>query len=364
MTVFRILGDQVMTKAAFVDRLVSEPKGLDGLESAESADAHPLSSAFETPEGLEANPGVTQFVPIGLGKPLTILIRDVYTGKHPGKGFMSGGGKQMAIVTGLKDYSVFAASSRAVNFLEKNIKPRTRFKAPSTFNEGTNVVAYSPAVLTDSFHFTIEIAFDRFPDGLFDLISKGLSTAAGVPLLMPAQGYLLAASGLVKIGSNWADALVDGNASFSMTDTLDFNLPGSVPPVADFRVMCDFDASGMTYDPAKGLMTAPGKPYDGDEPYIVISLDGAARKNLESFAPTVATASVLKQFFNMRDGAEASIGAVLDGMKLVNDMKYRKEAESLKARAATALTPGEKADLQRRLEAVNKNILNEALRVS
>lgn len=79
-----------------------------------------------------------------------------------------GSGKQMAIVTGLKDYSVFAASSRAVNFLEKNIKPRTRFKAPSTFNDGTNVVAYSPAVLTDSFHFTVEMAFDRFPDGLFE----------------------------------------------------------------------------------------------------------------------------------------------------------------------------------------------------
>jgi hypothetical protein len=51
------------------------------------------------------------------------------------------------------------------------------------------------------------------------------------------------------------------------------------------------------------LKTAAGTLYDGDEPYVVISLDGAPRPNLEHFAPTVAAAGVLKQFFNMRNFA-------------------------------------------------------------
>ncbi len=358
MAVFRILGDQVLSKAQYLNQIST---ARSGLEAGETLAAHPLNAAFAAPGGLETTPAVSQFTPIGVGKPLTILIRRIYTGRHPGKGLL-GSAKQMAIVTGLKDYSVFAASSRAVNFLVKGVGKKTHFTAPPTFTDGTNVVAYSPAVLTDSFHFTVEMAFDRFPDGLFELISKGLSGAAGIPLLMPAQGYLLAASGLVKVGSDWADALIDGKAAFSMTDTLDFNLPGVAPPSADFRVMADFDATGMTYDPAKGLRTASGEIYDGDDPYIVVSLDGAERKNLASFAPTVATAAVLKQFFNMREGGEASINAVLEGMKLLNDMKHRGEAEAVK-KQLDAAAGAEKAELQKRLDALNKNIQSDALKI-
>lgn len=359
MPAYRILGDQLISNGEFISRLASR-RG--GLESADDFAQSKLRKAF-APAGLEASSSAaTQFVPIGLGRPLTILIREVYTGRFPVKGLFSGA-KPMAIVTGLKDYSVFAAASRAVNFLERNIAPRTRFRAPSTFADGTNVVAYSPAVLTDSFHFTVEMAFDNFDAELFDKISKGLTAAAGIPLLMPAAGYLLAASGLIKVGAEWADGLIDGNAAFSVTDSLDFNLPGTVPPSADFRVLCRFDAAGLRYDPSRGLLDTDGRVYDGDEPYVIVSLDGAERKNLEAFAPSLATAAVLKQFFNMRSGAELSVTALLDGMKLANDMKYRADAEALKRQIATAGTDAEREGLQARLESLNKNILNDVLRV-
>jgi hypothetical protein len=359
MAVYRILGDKLLSKADFASQL----SATGGLESTESAASHALAAAFESPAGLENNPAVTQFVPIGLGKPLTILIREIYTGRHPTKGFLGSSAKPMAVVTGLKDYSVYAASSRAVNFLQNDIRPKTRFKAPSTFNDGTNVVAYSPAVVTDSFHFTVEMAFDRFDGGLFEILSKGLSAAAGIPILMPAAGYLMAAGGLIKIGSELADGLIDGKAAFSVTDSLDFNMPGVAAPTADFRVMCNFDASGMRYDPARGLLNKDGTVYNGDEPYVVVSLDGAVRKNLESFAPTVAAAGVMKQFFNARNGAEVSMTALIEGMKLANDMKYRGEAEDLKKQLAAA-SAEDKAALQARLDALNKNILSDVLKVT
>ena len=103
------------------------------------------------PAELETRPAVTQFTPIGPNKPLTILIREVYTGDQPRT--LLGGKKPMAVVTGLKDYSAYAASSRAVNFLVADgVAPGARFKTQSTFDQGTNVVAYSPAVLADSLH--------------------------------------------------------------------------------------------------------------------------------------------------------------------------------------------------------------------
>jgi hypothetical protein len=360
MATYRIFGDEVLTKAEFAERRTAN--FTEGLEAGESLAGSPLEAAFATPDLLESQPGAAQFVEIGVGKPLTILIREVYTGRFPVKPFLGSSGKPMAVVTGLKDYSVFAAASRAVNFLMKDIHPHTRIKAPSTFTDGTNVVAYSPAVVTESFHFTVEMAFDRFDGGLFDALSKGLTAAAGIPLLLPAQGYLLAAGGLLKAGSDWADALIDGKASFSVTDTLDFDVPGSVPPKADFRVLCKFDARGMRYSSDDGLLQADGTPYKGDEPYVVVSLDGAPRKSLEAFAPTVATAGVLKQFFDMRDGTEASVTAVLDAFKLANDMKYREKAEAVQKQLAAA-APDDKAVIQAQLDALNKNILNDVLKV-
>jgi len=362
MSVYRIYGDKLLSKTEFAEAVAEtgnsalEPK--DFLTNVAADAAFGGTSALET----TPSPAATQFVPIGLGKPLTILIREIYTGRYPAKGFLGSSAKPMAVVTGLKDYSDYAATSRAVNFLLREVKPRTRFKAPPTFTDGTNVVAYSPAVLTDSFHFTVEIAFDKFDDGLFDVVSKGLATAAGIPVLMPAAGYLLAASGLVKIGANLADGLIDGKASFSVTDSFDFNLPGTPAPVADFRVLCHFDASGMTYDPVRGLLNPDGTVYNDDEPYVVISLDGAVRKNLESFAAAVATAGIMKQFFNMRDGAEVISTSLVDAMKLASDMKYRGQAEDLQKQIGSAVET-EKPPLQARLDALNKNILNEVLRV-
>ncbi|WDH32406.1 hypothetical protein [Pseudomonas chlororaphis] len=362
MSVYRIYGDKLLSKTAFAVAIAES--GNNALEAEDFLTNVAADTAYAATSGLEttASPAVTQFVPIGAGKPLTILIREIYTGRFPARGFLGSSSKPMAVVTGLKDYSAYAATSRAMNFLLKDVKPHTRFKAPSTFTDGTNVVAYSPAVVTDSFHFTIEIAFDKFDESFFEMVSKGLATAAGIPLLIPAAGYLLAASGVVKIGAGVADGLIDGEASFSVTDSFDFNLPGTVAPVADFRVLCHFDANGMTYDPVRGLLNPNGTVYQGDEPYAVISLDGAVRKNLESFSVAVATAGIMKQFFNMRDGAEVISTSLTDAVKLASDIKYRSQAVELQRQIILAVG-AEKNELQARLDAINKNILTETLRI-
>lgn len=352
MAVLRILGQEVVSKADFLAK--AQGRNPSGLEAALA------------PGGLEGEPapGVTQFQPIGPGKPLTILIREVYTGKHPKKAVFGGGGKQMLVTTALKDYATYAPSSRAVNFLEKDISPRKRLKAPMASSAGTNVVSYSPAVLSDQMHFTVEMAFDRFPDGLIDTISSAFGTAAEIPLLLPAREYLLGAGALIKLASSWAESLIDGRASFSITDSIDFNVPGTVPASADFRVLGSEEHIGLRYDPAAGLVSSSGKAYDGDEPYVIISLDGAERKSLQDFAPTLATAEQLKRFLTAKDGAEASIQAVLDGLKLANDLRFRAEALRLKEEIANEADAATKAKKQQRLSALVKNILTAELRPS
>ena len=355
MAVFQILGDTVLTKREYLERISeASPESTAGQES---VGRNPLGGDFATLSDVDEMPGAAQFEPIGPNKPLTILIRYVYTGRHP-----------RTLLRGqrptLKDYSMFAASSRAVNFLENSVGPNFNFRAPNAFQQGTNVVAYQPAVVVDSLTFTVEMAFDRFPDQLMNTIFSALTAAAGIPLLIPAAGYLLAASSLLKIGSEWADALTDGRAVFSATDSLDFNIPGALPPSADFRVMTHgWDASGLKYQPGKGLVTRSGTPYDGDEPYVVVSLDGAERISLNGFAPTVATAGMLKQFFNLRDGAESSIEAILGALRLANDMSYREQAKALKSAIDKEPAGQRKSSLEERLTALQKNILNEDLKL-
>ncbi len=351
MTSFRVLGDKVVTKSEYLDDLRTNPD---------------RPSAFEGQflEETVPPPQVTQFRPIGMGLPLTILIREVYTGKHPKKGVLGGGGKAMLVTSALKGYASYAPASRAVNFAEPSISPRKTMMAPSAANAGTNVVAYSPAVLTEQMFFTVEMAFDRYPEGLLNTVSSAFTGAANIPLLLPAREFLLAAGGLIKITNEWAEALIDGRAAFSMTDTIDFDVPGVAPTKADFRVFGSDAHRDLTYKPGVGLVSSTGTRYDGDEPYVVVSLDGAERKSLESFAPTLATAEQLKKFLNARDGTEASIEFLLEGIKLANDITYRKEAQELAEQLKTEPDGPAKEAKTKRLEAVKKNILSKELQLT
>jgi hypothetical protein len=69
--------------------------------------------------------------------------------------------------------------------MQPNIRQRANFKVASAFTEGTPIVAYSPAVLTDAMTISLEFAFDAFPEELFQQVSKAFGSLAGVPLLLP-----------------------------------------------------------------------------------------------------------------------------------------------------------------------------------
>src|SRR5262249_13547922 len=157
-------------------------------------------------------------------------------------------------------------------------------------------VTYSPAIVTDSLTVSFELAVASFPQELLKSISTGFSTLAGIPMLLPYAGYLLGANQLFKIVGNVGHALFDG-ITVSITDLINFDVPGTPPAVADLRVLANFNVSNFTYKDGLGLFDSSGTSYAGDDPYVVISLDGKARDNLKTFAPTVASAAVLQRFF-------------------------------------------------------------------
>lgn len=340
MAVYHIMGDELVT-----DRVArSRPSG--ALVASD-----------------EEGPILTQFEPIGIGKPLTIEIRHVYTGRFPKSGGLFGGDKDVALVSGVKDYSVFAASARALNLISRSVKARAHLRG-SAFEDGTPVVLYSPAVMADSLTLSIEFAIDRFPGEFVQQVGRSLKALAGVPLMMPFSGFLMGAGEVARIGSDLGDALFDGRPSFSITESINFDRPGSAVATADFRVLSHDPllAGRHRYKDGVGLVDASGAPYQGDEPYVVISLDGKTRPHLENFSATIASAAVLERFFSVKSGGTASIDTLMESIKLASDMRLRGQAEALK-RQIEALPAGRERDrLLAQRESVLKNIQSPELR--
>lgn len=363
MAVYRVVDEHILAEGAFRAHADAIATHLRARQEGN------LESALALPNGAALAPttsatGVPGFTPIGKGLPLTVLIRHVYTGRHPDRGFLSLGSGDVAVVSGVKDFDVFGASARALNFIARGASAKSHLGAPGALSEGTAVVAYSPAVLADSITLTVELAVAEFPQELVSSLSGAFNALAGLPILMPYSGYLLGAAQVLRLGGELGHALLDGPV-FSITDPLNFDLPGSSVASADFRVLAasTLRADRFQYRDGVGLVDRQGNAYGGEEPYVVVSLDGRKNAKLENFAPTVASAAVLSRFFQIKDGQQAAIDTFVEGMRLASDFKYRQRAQGLQAEIAAATGESEKQTLQDEFAAVIKNISTEALRL-
>lgn len=307
----------------------------------------------------------SEFTPIGINKPLTVQIRHVYTGRHPKKNVF-GKRKDMLITSAMKDVTVFNASARAVNFLRADVGANSNFNTPAATEQGTPLISYSPAVTTSSTILTIEVVFDQFPDELFGKVSSVLAGLAGIPAFLPAAGYLMAASSVAKVAGDLGHALFDGRPVLQWSETIDFDVPGTTDAEADFRILCDpgFDPGAFKFDPKRGLVDRQTNvPYRGDEPYVVLSLDGKKRDELAAFAPTAASAMLLQRFLDVQDGGEAVLDALTDAMKLYSDSRYRMQADTVAKRLEKAEKNSlEFADLNAKYHALIANIQTESMK--
>ncbi len=388
MSIFRIEGDRILSMSEFRASQRSSGRGAPravqrGVKGAPSETPNAQSAALLRHQGAliaevlgarsekkrralraVAPPSIAPFTPIGLGIPLTVLISHVYTGKYP-KTSLFESSEDMLLTTACKEDSVFNAMPRAVNYLVPGVKPKTGMKAPPAITDGTRVVFYSPALTIDSLILTLEIKFHDFGPDLIRKVADAAGTAAGLPIFLPASTYMLAASSLLKVAANVGQALFDRNPVFSVTETLDFAVAGNPIAQADFRLLTkpDFDHSGLEYQPGTGLVSKmSAKPYDGDAPYVVISLDGAEKPKLANFTPTHASAAVLEKFYSVSDASGAAIDGFIDAMKVVNDLRFRNDADKLLAQIAKSGNADQKAALQAQLDADLKNISDDRLK--
>jgi len=347
MALFQIIDGQILSDSEGRSRRIDR-------------DAPRLRALRSPVAGADGDAGVP-FHPIGIGKPLLVQIRHIYTGAYPSGGFFRSAG-DVAVVSGVKDFDVFSASTRALNLVRRGVAPHSTLEG-SAFEDGTMLVSYTPSLLKSEVKVTVEIAVAEFPAEFVDSVRQTLDALQGLPLFLPFRGFLLGASQLVSIAGDFASALYDGPV-FSQTEKLTFDLAGAAPDQAGFRLLANsaLDMDGLSFRDGVGLLDRNGDPYRGDEPYVVLSVDGREQPALAGFSPTAASTALLERFFSAGTATGASLDVLVAGMKLVSDMKYRERAEALAKSIAAETAADRKAKLESEREAVLKNILTDALR--
>jgi hypothetical protein len=314
--------------------------------------------------------GTTDFTPIAPNSPLTIRIAHVYTGRYPKRSFFGGSSQDMLLCSAIKSYSVFDAAPRAIQFYERKVTAKSARQVPAAFDQGTSLIFYTPAVTDASLTLSLELAFDSFPDELLEKVGGGLQSLAGLPIFLPYAGYLMIGSQLARLAGDFGRAFLEGQAEFTRTETLDFDLPGFDRPEAAFRILAapSFDVSGLQFSPRKGLVlrSDPSRLYDGEEPYLVISLDGRADDRLADFEPTLASAEMLKRVFGSANKAESAIDLLVDAARLANDARMRREADRIDREiGALQKADGSKEELARlkdRREGLVRSIRSDLLK--
>lgn len=275
----------------------------------------------------------TPFHEVGPGKPLTIEIRHVYTGNYP-KGGVFDDTKDMLVTSAMKSIATFNAAPRAINFLARDVRKGYNVTTPAATEKGTPLIHYTPALTEKNTILTLEIGFDEFPDELFEITGNALRKAAGIPLFVSANTYLLAAGAITRLLGKIGSKVFDNAPVFKGTELLPFVRPGDVPPQADFRIITDDNGCEDMFkeyrvDDSGQLVDNHGHHYDGDTPYIVISLDGRKNDEYASFSSTAASAAMLERFYTIREGQEHGIELLTEAVKLYNDWTFRKKADKL-----------------------------------
>ena len=176
-------------------------------------------------------------------------------------------------------------------------------------------------------------------------------------------GALLAAGQILPAAGKLLSSITSGNSQWDATEELSFGVAGFANADAGFRVIASANSGleGMRFRSGSGLIDTDNRPYAGDQPYIVIAIDGAAQPELEDFTAMVTSSEVMKRFRLGETGQQPMIDDLVDLMTIISDVKFREEALELKGKMSDMSAP-DKAKAKERFDALVKNIMKKELR--
>ncbi len=359
MSLFLSVGSQLIspievpekTLTGEIERLKAESKGV---------------SAFGFKEGK-----ITSFTPVGLGKPLSVEIRHIYTGKFPQSIFGFDESKSLLVTSSHKPITQFSSASRAVNLLADDVKPHNGIDTISALSQGTPIIYYSPAFVDQSISVTVELGFENFSKKITDFLSSAFTQAASIPLFATKSMHLIAGGMITQLLGDLGKAIFEKGPEMTSTDAINFERPGMGDTAAGFGVLFPDDTPDFVCkkykisEEGELIDRQTGQSYSEGYPYVIVSIDGKQNTAYEKFQQTAASSELLARFYNLGESSAKPIDQLLEGLKYYNDMAYRRKAEELKAKMCdSSITEEELNKLSTMHKALIDNILTKELKPS
>jgi hypothetical protein len=321
----------------------------------------------ELAKAREARSTAHPYQGIGIGKPLTIVIESIYIGDYPDTmplvPWIDRG--DVLVTSAHKAFESFDAAPRAVHILQANAEPRTALKAKAT-EQGSQLVYYSPAVTGMSILFSVELSADReLSKEIGDALGKAVTAAGALPVFAPAAPYLVAAGTAIPIALKAVSMLARPQTFFGEHVELNFDRPGvELAQPGALVLYGGNDADLGKFKLGKDFVlreAGDGPAYNGPAPYVVISLDGHERDELDEWSATAASAVLLERFFAPDELISQALEVVTESMALFNDMTYREKAAAALSKSKT-LKGTKKKEQEALYKAYVKNIHTKEIR--
>ncbi|NJL76430.1 MAG: hypothetical protein HC892_16840 [Saprospiraceae bacterium] len=183
-----------------------------------------------------SNLDLPQFTQPKIGGPLSVEILSVYTGEAPHKFF--GGKKDLLVVSGVKSMLTHGAAPRAINQLVEKVDD-FQYLQPGAFTQGSPIVFYTPAIDITTTFCSFELIADTFNKEVFETIARLFTSAAGLPIFAPANGYLLVGSSLLKMTGKLGSALFETSPFLREDIAFRFDTPDLPIAKAKQLVICN-----------------------------------------------------------------------------------------------------------------------------
>lgn len=359
-----------------LDAAAEDPGLVEFLESPEPDPGFELdvgdSTMLAGTELVETHDAVSTTVPfegVGIGKPLTLMLEQVYIGDYPDTmQWVPGAQRGDVVVTSAnKKLSSFDAAPRAIHLLEAGADRRSKLRAKAT-HQGSPLVYYSPAVTDDSLLFTFEMSVDREVDQKVGSDLGAAFTAAGaLPVFAPSAPFLIAAGIAIPIATKAIGLLAAPSTFFEATHELAFDRPGlrtfqagafvSLPEGSEAE-FAGYSLDKETYV----LRDADGVEYSGPVPYLVISADGTEQEQYKEWAAQAMSAALVDRYFGGAGALTSGLKMVQESLTLFNDVHYQRQAVETKRRADAETDATKKAALLKQYETFKKNVTNPELK--
>lgn len=288
-------------------------------------------------------PARIPLTPVGLGKPLSIRIKSMFSGgnawhRKTGK---SGIG-DVLVTSAVKNPLFHDAAALAMNYYFPKAQTEQRLK-PLATSAGSDVIFYSPGMVHGSLQVQVQMSFDRFDEERYLRWTKAVGAVAGLPVFavpgphgVGLKALIVAAENAAQVILRSVDRWIDGSNDWISTGSIHLaeagetqaqsgyvlfygndqdhapNVPGGNPGSLLFEK--EFKRRNEQYVVRDGTLRyrdTPDRMVLQGEPYVLAILNGAKETDLRQWAPTAVTAILADRFLNMEENGSSDLVEIL-----------------------------------------------------